>query len=124
MFSPKSSIHTFCSDECRRAVRGNEYRKARAMAFYRDEYACTECGDEQRLECHHMTALYLGGDNSLDNLQTLCHDCHRQKHRTFKPVVYIEAQEAELVYAGEEKWSLAVRGESRSRSSGHDYALV
>lgn len=84
LFSPVSSIHSFCSDHCRRAVRGSEYRKAREVALYRDEYACTECGSGEKLECHHILPLCQGGDNSLDNLQTLCHKHHKAKHKSWK----------------------------------------
>src|SRR5438876_12456858 len=80
-FEPKSHIHAFCSDACRKAIRGTEYHKAREIALYRDGHACTECGATEALECHHKTPLCKGGDNSLGNLQTLCRT-HKAKHRT------------------------------------------
>ena len=87
MFEPVSEIHSFCSDHCRHAVRGSEYRKARAVALYRDAYTCTECGETGNLQCHHILALYRGGNNRLDNLQILCRQCHRAKHKTWKEVI-------------------------------------
>jgi 5-methylcytosine-specific restriction endonuclease McrA len=83
-FEPKSIIHAFCSNECRKAIRGSEYRKAREFALIRDGYACTECGSEEHLECHHINPLCKGGDNSLKNLQTLCRQHHKAKHRSWK----------------------------------------
>jgi hypothetical protein len=96
-----SKIHSFCSDACRKAVRGSDYRKARAKALFRDGYTCTEegCGTTDHLECHHCKPLYAGGDNSLDNLTTLCHYHHRQKHKSYKEiVVQYEPREHEVYY--------------------------
>jgi 5-methylcytosine-specific restriction endonuclease McrA len=57
----------------------------------RDEGRCVKCGwpdgfqvRRRELHTHHVVALSDGGDNSLDNLITLCHICHRSvdaKHR-------------------------------------------
>ena len=83
-FEPKRDVHFFCSDECRKAARGSDYRKARALALLRDGYACTECTSEDNLECHHKQPLCYGGDHSLSNLQTLCRPCHKEKHRNWR----------------------------------------
>src|SRR5215204_2498601 len=87
-FSPVSKIHAFCSDACRKAVRGSDYRRARAKALFRDGYTCTEadCAATTSLEFHHITPLCQGGDLSLDNLQSLCHTHHRAKHKSYKGV--------------------------------------
>lgn len=44
----------------------------------RDDYKCRvcECRNE-RLEVHHILKRKLGGTNDIDNLITLCVDCHR-----------------------------------------------
>ena len=46
----------------------------------RDSHACEDCGDaEIPLEVHHVD-----GDpfnNDLENLDGLCHACHRARHR-------------------------------------------
>lgn len=63
----------------------------------RDKYTCQVCGmsvilDTQaaidtrnhaslaRLQVHHKRPLSKGGDNSLDNLVSLCFDCHEDQH--------------------------------------------
>lgn len=63
----------------------------------RDRYTCQICGttvilDTQaaidtrdhaslaRLQVHHKIPLSKGGDNSLDNLISLCFDCHEDQH--------------------------------------------
>ena len=51
----------------------------------RDGYKCTECGYpdgfqrmSRELHVHHKKSLLDGGRNSLGNLVTLCHICHRK----------------------------------------------
>jgi len=50
--------------------------------FKRDDYTCQECGSKNKLECHHIKPIALGGTNELSNLITLCHDCHSKAHPT------------------------------------------
>lgn len=52
----------------------------------RDDFECTTCGwpsghtvRRRNLHVHHITPLSAGGDNSLENLTTLCHICHRKQ---------------------------------------------
>ncbi|NJN66172.1 MAG: DEAD/DEAH box helicase family protein [Chloroflexaceae bacterium] len=47
----------------------------------RDGYRCLCCGETNRrlLQVDHVAPSYLGGDNSLGNLQTLCGYCNRHK---------------------------------------------
>ncbi len=110
-FEARSMIHAFCSDFCRKAVRGTEYRKARELAFIRDGYACTECDATDTLECHHMQPLCCGGDNSLKNLQTLCHTHHRAKHKSWKGVDY-----------GQERQSTGREGHGDGEREEYDHA--
>ncbi len=102
-FTPVSKIHAFCSDACRKAIRGGDYRKARAKALFRDRYICTEarCSAVSNLECHHKTPLFMGGDHSLDNLQTLCHKHHREKHKSYREVAvqYEYRKRSEVYYS-------------------------
>ncbi len=57
----------------------------RKKVLERDNYTCTECGwpkgfkrKSRELHIHHIISLSKGGDNSLDNLITLCHVCHKK----------------------------------------------
>ena len=65
-------------DEVRRAV------------LVRDEYKCQKCrwshatwnpADPRHLELHHITHHAQGGDNTMENLKTLCTVCHDVVHR-------------------------------------------
>jgi len=61
--------------------------KQRKKRFKKDNYRCRLCGELGTqlggcadLEAHHRTPLDEGGDHSLENLITLCHECHRWYH--------------------------------------------
>ena len=65
----------------RGSMRSAEWVEIRAVVLRRDGLRCVECGASSRLECHHIRPLHRGGDNRLDNLETLCTKCHIEKHR-------------------------------------------
>jgi hypothetical protein len=45
----------------------------------KDNYRCVKCGSVVNLEVDHIQEIIDGGDNSISNLQTLCHICHLEK---------------------------------------------
>lgn len=47
----------------------------------RDDHQCVRCGNENDLQIHHVIPLARGGDHELENLATLCEDCHRMAHK-------------------------------------------
>lgn len=65
----------------------------RGDVLKRDNYKCTKCdwshndwnrSDPRHLELHHVKAHVKGGDNSKENLITLCTICHDDLHRKEK----------------------------------------
>ena len=44
----------------------------------RDGWRCVRCGLPGRLEAHHIDP---DGGDELDNLETLCRDCHVAEHK-------------------------------------------
>jgi len=44
---------------------------------------CAKCSERNRItaatEVDHIVPLHKGGTDDLDNLQSLCHDCHAEK---------------------------------------------
>ena len=44
---------------------------------------CSKCSERNRItaatEVDHIVPLHKGGTDDLDNLQSLCHDCHAEK---------------------------------------------
>src|SRR5690242_17940114 len=83
-FQAKCKTHSYCSPECRRAIRGTEWRQARQVALFRDEHRCTICGSEEHLEVHHIQPLSMGGTHATENLTTLCHKHHVEAHRKLR----------------------------------------
>lgn len=65
---------------------GRQYipKGLRHAVFQRDNYTCQECfrgkEDGVSLEIDHILPVAKGGTNHIDNLQTLCKDCNRNKH--------------------------------------------
>ena len=52
----------------------------RNKAFERDNFTCQKCKIQDKttriLEAHHINPLYTKGADELDNIITLCSDCH------------------------------------------------
>jgi hypothetical protein len=62
-----------------------DWELRRRKVLERDNYCCTECGwpngykrKARELHIHHIIPLSQGGDNSIENLATLCHICHKK----------------------------------------------
>ena len=71
-------------------IQGSEYQEGDAMGFYnvkaavlsRDNYTCQICGAQQvKLQVHHIRFRSQGGSDSMENLTTLCKDCHEKIHK-------------------------------------------
>ena len=58
--------------------------KVREEVFARDGNACLKCGALESLSLDHIQPLCSGGDNSTNNLQTLCTSCNSSKGNTTK----------------------------------------
>ena len=58
--------------------RGAPHR-LRKQTLQRDGNRCVQCGSAERLEVDHILNVARGGTHRLDNLQTLCHHCHKAK---------------------------------------------
>lgn len=64
----------------RQDVSESEWYSLRALAFERDGYACTYCGDtEGPHEVDHIVPLSRGGTSSIDNLTVSCRACNASK---------------------------------------------
>jgi 5-methylcytosine-specific restriction endonuclease McrA len=61
-------------------LRGNTTKREslRAQAFKMYGKTCNYCGDIG-LEVDHVIELAIGGENTIDNLQVLCKECHKAK---------------------------------------------
>jgi len=54
----------------------NLNKSEREYILERDNNQCRYCNSKDSLEIHHVIPVYEGGDKSMDNLCTLCEDCH------------------------------------------------
>ena len=57
------------------------YERLREQVLRRDGWRCQSCGARSNLEVHHKEFRSQGGDDSEENLITLCAGCHEAKHR-------------------------------------------
>jgi|SRR3989344_1429909 len=60
---------------------GKRSRTLKIKAAKRDNFTCQKCKlrdkTGMKLEAHHIIPIYLGGKDELDNIITLCFDCHK-----------------------------------------------
>lgn len=61
-------------------VRPNSKRES---VYKRDNFKCLKCGSKNNLTLDHILAKSKGGNNDVDNLQTLCFDCNQEKKTEF-----------------------------------------
>lgn len=67
------------------------WRRVRMQALKRDRFQCVWCREEgklvtKRLEVDHIKELeqYPELAYELDNLRTLCRDCHNKRHKRYQ----------------------------------------
>jgi 5-methylcytosine-specific restriction endonuclease McrA len=56
------------------------YENLRQQVLRRDGWRCQVCGTLSNLEVHHKEFRSQSGDDSEENLITLCADCHARIH--------------------------------------------
>jgi 5-methylcytosine-specific restriction endonuclease McrA len=58
----------------------------KTFVLFRDEGKCLECGTDKNISTHHVIALKDGGEDEINNVITLCFDCHAEKHKDNKGI--------------------------------------
>ena len=56
------------------------YESRRQQILHRDGWRCQSCGTMSNLEVHHKRFRSHSGDDSEQNLITLCSECHASIH--------------------------------------------
>ena len=56
------------------------YENLRQQVLRRDRWRCQSCGAMSNLEVHHKQFRSQSGDDSEENLITLCTTCHARMH--------------------------------------------
>lgn len=54
----------------------------------RDGWKCRSCRSRSTLHCHHIVFRSHGGEDTMDNLITLCSSCHDGVHKDVKDGQY------------------------------------
>jgi len=58
----------------------NNWNDLRTKVLDRDDYSCTECWKEWSLDVHHILPKKMWWQDEIDNLISLCRECHEDKH--------------------------------------------
>lgn len=56
------------------------YRELHRQVLQRDGWRCQQCGNRTNLQVHHIRRRSEAGDDTEENLITVCSDCHDQIH--------------------------------------------
>jgi 5-methylcytosine-specific restriction endonuclease McrA len=90
------------------------WQQVREIAKRRDGYRCRQCGSAEKIEAHHIQGLAEGGSAfSLDNIITLCADCHRKESRKAKGGFLGSASPPEILGRGERKSRSPAKAEKK-----------
>lgn len=85
-----------------------EYNRNRKHLIYDLLEKCAQCGEDfvPRLQVDHIKPVAEGGTDSLDNLQVLCHNCHKKKTaaQLTSPEYKIARQMRALNSPASQKW--------------------
>ena len=61
-------------------LRSERWLSLRFQALKRDDFVCQICGTGINLRVHHVNYEHVGTDAELDDLITLCEECHSKVH--------------------------------------------
>jgi 5-methylcytosine-specific restriction endonuclease McrA len=64
----------------RRRLDPHDYRALSKQVLESDGWRCQWCGAPRNLQVHHRKYRSRLGDDTAENLITLCADCHRAEH--------------------------------------------
>jgi 5-methylcytosine-specific restriction endonuclease McrA len=65
-----------------------EYAELYRAVLKRDHWRCRSCGMRSGLHCHHVVFRSQGGEDTKENLCTLCSSCHDGVHKDVKDGQY------------------------------------
>ena len=74
-------MRMICPKAARLRLDSLSYETLRQQILGRDGWRCQSCGTMSNLEAHHREFRSHSGDDSEENLITLCTACHARVHR-------------------------------------------
>ena len=63
------------------AKRSSAHNRAQKAGKVRDKYTCQVCGSNVNVEGHHILDFQFSGAANMDNIISLCRECHKEVHR-------------------------------------------
>jgi len=63
------------------AKRSAAHTRVQRAGKVRDNYICQSCGSSEQIEGHHILDHQYSGAADVDNIISLCHECHKELHR-------------------------------------------
>jgi 5-methylcytosine-specific restriction endonuclease McrA len=73
------------------------------QVFERDRWKCRHCNSRDGLHPHHVIYQSHSGPDELNNLLTLCWQCHRAHHDGFLAITVVALTERNLIIRFERK---------------------
>lgn len=67
------------------------------LCYIRDHWKCQHCHDRNALHPHHVIYKSQQGPDTLDNLLTLCAQCHAAHHDGFLDIEVVEVLPTDLI---------------------------
>lgn len=64
----------------RRYLQSDSWKQIRGKALKRDGGKCVRCQSSKRLHVHHLRYRSPWTDTRLEDLETLCKECHKKEH--------------------------------------------
>jgi 5-methylcytosine-specific restriction endonuclease McrA len=80
-------LHQIKNLEQKMGAKSEEQKSNRKLAIARDQCQCRVCSAPWGLQFHHIIHKSKGGHDTVDNLITLCSDCHLIVHNQLKSLI-------------------------------------
>lgn len=100
----------------------HDWDERRRVVYQRDEYQCQNCGrrggaaGNAELHCHHIVPKSKGGSHDMNNLVTLCRDCHNQVHDHHIPKMSEVSSGGQSQNAGLDDWQSSTQASESLQS--------
>ncbi len=78
--TPRGDLRTIFPKKPRLKLPKAEYQRLHAKVLQRDGWRCQVCGTAANLHVHHLKSRGRLGDDTAENLITLCSACHDTYH--------------------------------------------
>ncbi len=81
-----------------------EYNELKQYIFDRDGWRCRSCNSRNNLHAHHIVYRSQGGEDTDENICTLCESCHSGLHLGGLSIVEPANAEEQLIFIRGDGW--------------------